>query len=297
MDPMDVCSDPAVGLAEACGVDPAVAHAALEHNGGDADAALTQLLGGQFHGAAGGCLGGVGGAADADFQQLLAMGYDAASSQRALSSAGSLEGALDLLFDSDGGGGGAPALAAASTGSSRPQAKAAPAAPAGPLVDDCAICQEPLRLSDAAMRCAGSGGVHHYCHAACLAQWVNQCRRQEQEPECPTCRGPLQMNRRRLRNFLENSGRSSTSAGGDCQGPRRRPGARLAQEDEEVLRRLAQSDAGAAHNDDEDGWSAIKFDQVAGALLLGAAVVAGGFLLKAAFDGLGGKRRRQDGER
>merc|ERR1719215_1064564 len=56
--------------------------------------------------------------------------------------------------------------------------------------------------------------------------------------------------------------------------------------DEQVLRNLMQQgDNNAAEED--DGWFNIKFDEAAGLLLMGAAVVAGGFLLKAALDGFG----------
>jgi len=206
------------------------------------------------------------------------MGYSQADSQRALSTAGSLEGALELLLSSTSGGDSGQQAMPAAASATRPAL----------LDDDCVICQEPLQLSDAAMRCAGHGGAHHYCHAACLAEWIGRCQREERQPECPTCRGPLQLNRRRLRHFLE-GGTGDDSA--DCQGPRR-----LTQEDEEVLRRLMQqADTASTADDDDDGWHSIKFEEVAGLVLMGAAVVAGGFLLKAAIDGLT-KRPRRDGD-
>jgi hypothetical protein len=73
---------------------------------------------------------------------------------------------------------------------------------------DCPICYELLGPGDAAMRCAGEGGVHHYFHATCLQQWIRNCRNRHQAT-CPVCRGHLQFNGQRLQEYLQ-SGASQT---------------------------------------------------------------------------------------
>jgi len=66
-------------------------------------------------------------------------------------------------------------------------------------VDDCPICFEAIDSGNAAMRCVGDAGRHHYFHARCLQQWILQNVR---GARCPTCRGHLQLNAHRLRQWL-----------------------------------------------------------------------------------------------
>ncbi|CAJ1396457.1 unnamed protein product [Effrenium voratum] len=69
---------------------------------------------------------------------------------------------------------------------------------------DCPICFDALAPGEAAMRCCGAGGQHHYFHARCLQSWVHSCRN-GREATCPVCRGRLQMNGQRLQEFLNGS--------------------------------------------------------------------------------------------
>ncbi|CAE7393888.1 unnamed protein product [Symbiodinium sp. CCMP2456] len=75
---------------------------------------------------------------------------------------------------------------------------------------ECPICLEAIHPGEAAMRCAGQGGVHHYFHAHCLQSWVSSCRL-GREATCPVCRGQLQMNGQRLQAFLNGEASASLS--------------------------------------------------------------------------------------
>ncbi|CAK9063658.1 RING-type domain-containing protein [Durusdinium trenchii] len=75
---------------------------------------------------------------------------------------------------------------------------------------DCPICLEPMNHGEAAMRCAGEGGVHHYFHARCLKTWVRS-RSSQGHATCPMCRGQLQMNGQRLQEFLDGEQSSNLS--------------------------------------------------------------------------------------
>eukprot|EP00667_Euglena_gracilis_P020594 EG_transcript_22321 len=98
-----------------------------------------------------------------------------------------------------------------------------PPPPTEGTVDDCPICQESICLADAAMRCFGDGhDKRHYFHASCLAQWIRKCSAASARPTCPMCRGPIQVNSRRLGEFL-------SQKGGD-----------LDEQDNEVLRNLCR---------------------------------------------------------
>eukprot|EP00931_Biecheleriopsis_adriatica_P050083 TRINITY_DN28991_c0_g1_i1.p1 TRINITY_DN28991_c0_g1~~TRINITY_DN28991_c0_g1_i1.p1 ORF type:complete len:547 (-),score=114.98 TRINITY_DN28991_c0_g1_i1:87-1688(-) len=70
---------------------------------------------------------------------------------------------------------------------------------------ECPICFESIRPGEAAMRCNGDGGTHHYFHARCLQQWIRSCR-QGRDATCPMCRGRLQFNGQRLQEFLDGQG-------------------------------------------------------------------------------------------
>jgi len=72
-------------------------------------------------------------------------------------------------------------------------------------VGECPICFDAIHPGDAAMRCSGDGGVHHYFHARCLQTWIRSCR-SGSSPSCPICRGSVQFNGRRLAEFLESPG-------------------------------------------------------------------------------------------
>mmetsp|Transcript_96894 Transcript_96894/g.289445 ORF Transcript_96894/g.289445 Transcript_96894/m.289445 type:complete len:276 (-) Transcript_96894:116-943(-) len=265
----------AARLSEALGVDMETSCAALERNGGDADAAAAWILSGQ-----GGATGGDGRPATSPLGTLLEMGYPQAEAELALSAAG---GDLDLAL----------ANLLSSPDASPPHAEDEPmhpppadrAAEAEAGLGDCAICCEPLLLSDAAMRCAGRAGCHHYGHAACLAKWVQSCRRDGAAPTCPTCRGPLQLHRRNLREFLQ-QGRGEARGGGQQagQGP-------VSEEDSDLLRSMLEQER---HSSDDDPWSDIDFDAIAGFVLAAGAVAVVGLAAKALFDHFSERGKRDN---
>lgn len=82
--------------------------------------------------------------------------------------------------------------------------------------DDCPICFESIEPSDAAMRCAGSAGRHHYFHQHCMRDWLENSRRSSEQPTCPICRGQVQFHSQRLDAFLE--GRDSSNLNDEERG-------------------------------------------------------------------------------
>lgn len=148
--------------------------------------------------------------------------YDALSGDPALLSAvaeaAAVSGALgvsQLLGGSSSGGGGSssssgyPAPSAAA-GVTTPGADASAAA--GPeAAGECPICYEDIRPGDAAMRCCGEAGVHHYFHAHCLKGWMRACQQSRSGATCPVCRGRLQFNGQRLQQYLNSTGAASLS--------------------------------------------------------------------------------------
>lgn len=52
------------------------------------------------------------------------------------------------------------------------------------------------------MRCRGDAGRCHYFHEDCLRTWIQTCNGR---PTCPVCRGHVQVNAQRLREFLARS--------------------------------------------------------------------------------------------
>jgi hypothetical protein len=69
---------------------------------------------------------------------------------------------------------------------------------------ECPICMEDIQPNDAAMRCVGVNGIHHYFHAGCLRRWISSAEERGQVSNCPICRGRLQFHGRRLQDFLLN---------------------------------------------------------------------------------------------
>eukprot|EP00746_Dinoflagellata_sp_MGD_P131321 gnl/MRDRNA2_/MRDRNA2_65111_c0_seq1.p1 gnl/MRDRNA2_/MRDRNA2_65111_c0~~gnl/MRDRNA2_/MRDRNA2_65111_c0_seq1.p1 ORF type:complete len:303 (-),score=24.71 gnl/MRDRNA2_/MRDRNA2_65111_c0_seq1:436-1251(-) len=65
-------------------------------------------------------------------------------------------------------------------------------------VDECPICLATIYAWNAAMRCVGDAGRHHYFHSRCLQQWLQNVR----GARCPTCRGDLQINAHHVRRWL-----------------------------------------------------------------------------------------------
>ncbi|CAE8712245.1 unnamed protein product [Polarella glacialis] len=230
-------------LAEACGVDLRTSAAALARHQGNVDAAATALLASASNPGVG-LLGGCSSAASVPevpvtdpgsvaLATLQEMGYGRAAASHALAaSGGSLEAAISIMLDAE-------------------------ASRASMDVGQCAICCEELQPTDAAMRCAGEGGTYHYGHAACLAQWVHRCRANDTTPSCPTCRGPLQLHRRHVQDFLQ----------------RPQQHERAADEESRVLRDMLNQ----GREDSCEGWQEIDFCQVAGfaALAAGALLTAG----------------------
>jgi len=143
--------------------------------------------------------------------------------------------------------------------------------PASAPVDTCicSICTEDLEPANAAMRCSGQHGKRHYYHAHCLSQWIQQCRRDNQAPTCPECRGELQVRARRLQEFLAENG------------------SKLDREEVEALR--AVHDA-AMSESDSDGWSGIKKETLIQGLAIGAGMAVAGLALAAAMGAFSGKR-------
>jgi hypothetical protein len=56
-------------------------------------------------------------------------------------------------------------------------------------VHECPVCLDDISVQDSAMRCAGEGGIEHYFHAECLAEWSRTQKWQLSHPTCPVCRG------------------------------------------------------------------------------------------------------------
>lgn len=69
---------------------------------------------------------------------------------------------------------------------------------------ECPVCMDEIQPTDAAMRCRGTAGVHHYFHQQCMGQWIRAQGRMS--ATCPICRGPLQFNARNLETFLNSEG-------------------------------------------------------------------------------------------
>merc|ERR1719330_2254823 len=164
------------------------------------------------------------------------------------------------------GGGQAFGSGGGSSSSAGPAPAAAAAAPsaeatAGEAVNpadetgECPICFEPIQAGEAAMRCNGEGGVHHYFHATCLNHWIQSCR-SGRGATCPICRGSLQFNGRRLNDFL-----SSTSSDN------------LTQDDRSFLQSISDGLSGS------NSWSSMNNVEKA-ANVAGIAAAAGwGFML------------------
>jgi len=271
-------ADAASYLAETLNLSREVCHVALENNDGDINAAAASLLATMPEEPA-----------DPSLKKLLDMGFPEAEAQQALLCAqGNVEeAALGLLSVKDpvsapvaAGAHGPTRSSADATGRFNPSTSLPPDVELG----DCAICCESLSPSDAAMRCSGQGGSYHYGHAKCLAEWIQRCRANSTTPTCPTCRGPLQMNRRRLNDFMQQ--RDSASAAAPSRGRRR-----MSAEDSEVLHGMLRQPAERGGNDNE--WEEIKVEDI----LMGVAVVAGTVALGLAAKGLidhFSKRRERD---
>jgi len=188
-----------------------------------------------------------------EVQQLLAMGFDAGLAAQALAQNGNDVGAaVDWLTSPEGSA--ATAAATLQASESAAAAAAASGGARGPL-GECAICCEDLLQVDAAMRCLGQGGKKHYFHAKCLGSWVQECQRTGHAPTCPECRGPVQVQPRRVQEFLQDKG------------------GKLSNEDREALDQFQRSASSSA---DEDGWSDVKTLLTTTGVVLGVAAVAVG---------------------
>eukprot|EP00419_Tripos_fusus_P027163 CAMPEP_0172717562 /NCGR_PEP_ID=MMETSP1074-20121228/71779_1 /TAXON_ID=2916 /ORGANISM="Ceratium fusus, Strain PA161109" /LENGTH=283 /DNA_ID=CAMNT_0013542527 /DNA_START=50 /DNA_END=901 /DNA_ORIENTATION=+ len=278
-------ADAASYLAEALNVPREDCCRALEANDGDVDAAAATLLSMETDEGA-----NSDGAADASLNKLLEMGFSKAQAQQALQcTQGDVEAAaLGLLSAED------PTSAPVAIGSdgfaqhgnvATGRVSQSTTLPADMELGDCAICCESLNLSDAAMRCNGQGGSHHYGHASCLADWVQRCRASSTTPSCPTCRAPLQLNRRNLRDFLQQ--RSSASA--DAPGKARR---RVSAEDSELLRNMLQQPEEQGSNDEE--WENIEFEHIMMGAMAVVGAVALGFAAKGLIDHFSKRNRERD---
>lgn len=188
----------------------------------------TCSCGGQGSASAAACSDGV-------FAKLLDMGYPAAQARQAAAQNSDVAQAVEWLSaDHD-----------APNSSSSPHLQQE-----CHDIGACSICTEEIVLADAAMRCAGQGGKKHYFHAQCLTSWVRQCQTAGNGVTCPECRGPVQVQARRLEDFL------------------RRKGGQLHVEDREAF----QSFRDAAET--SDGWSDIRRDlwRAGTAVAIGAGV-------------------------
>jgi len=214
---------------------------------------------------------GAGASRNEDVSRLCEMGFAEDAVKQALAEvdargdcgAGRTEAALDRLMS-------LPSKATAQCGTCN---SSSPAEHPGMDACVCAICTEDMEPANAAMRCSGQHGKRHYYHAHCLSQWIQQCRRDNQAPTCPECRGELQVRARRLQEFLSENSR------------------KLSREDMEALR--AVHDA-AMSESDGDGWSGIKTETVLKGLAVGAGVAVAGLALAAALGAFSGKRDDRD---
>lgn len=77
---------------------------------------------------------------------------------------------------------------------------------------ECPICMEEIAEADAAMRCAGTGGVRHYVHAHCMTKWVETCQGRWVDATCPVCRGRVEIHQQRLDDFLNGMAASQLPA-------------------------------------------------------------------------------------
>lgn len=103
------------------------------------------------------------------------------------------------------GGGLSQVLSSLATNSSAPLNSTSDSAHQPEEAGDCPICFEAIDPGQAAMRCAGEAGVHHYFHAHCLQRWIQSSRvGAVSGATCPMCRGRIQFNGRRLQEFLDN---------------------------------------------------------------------------------------------
>eukprot|EP00392_Amoebophrya_sp_AT5.2_P009793 g9821.t1 len=123
---------------------------------------------------------------------------------------------------------------------------------------ECPICMDSIQKEAAAMRCANK----HYCHAQCLCQWIQSCRRQRITPTCPICRAEVQFHARNLKDYLDasrNDGGTSSSAGGD--GAKGNTNAATSMDEEErgffetIYNNLEQQENG-------DGWGGVSWENV-----------------------------------
>ena len=149
---------------------------------------------------------------------------------------------------------------------------------------ECAICTDELVLADAAMRCSAPGGQAHYYHAQCLGEWVAQCNRNGTGPTCPQCRGPVQVRRRRLEEFI-----AEIEAGGD-----------MGADDQAALRCFNAELGQTSGDEDEWGWSDVKQGLWTAGALAGATLAAGA-IISAIATGISksssnGRRRQPPGE-
>jgi len=271
-------ADAAAYLAETLNLSREACHVALENNDGDINAAAASLLATMPEEPV-----------DPSLRKLLDMGFQKAEAQQALlctqgnveEAANGLLSAKDTVSAPDAGGThGSTRTSAAATGRSSQSTTL----PADMELGDCAICCESLSPSDAAMRCTGQGGSYHYGHAKCLAEWVQRCRTNSTTPTCPTCRGPLQMNRRRLQDFMQQ--RDSASAATPSRGRRR-----MSAEDSELLGSMLRQQGGRGGNDDE--WETIKVEDILMGVAVVGAAVAVGLAAKGLMDHFS-KRRERD---
>jgi len=64
---------------------------------------------------------------------------------------------------------------------------------------ECPICLENLSLADEAQRCSNNW---HYFHSRCLREWCQDCETRQLPLTCPSCRGDLSGECKRLDDFI-----------------------------------------------------------------------------------------------
>jgi len=182
---------------------------------------------------------------DEALAMLLEMGFSEQQAREALSattsssrstSQGILEGALEKLM-----------------------AECPEAVKAGEDKCECAICCDDIRPGSRAMRCTGEHGRRHYYHAKCLSRWIQHCQESDQPPTCPQCKGGLQVQTRKLRDFLAGGEASSLSA-----------------EERRALR--AMHDAANRSQVDDEGFSCVSKDEVLIGVAIGLTAVGVGLI-------------------
>mmetsp|Transcript_49566 Transcript_49566/g.105472 ORF Transcript_49566/g.105472 Transcript_49566/m.105472 type:complete len:279 (+) Transcript_49566:281-1117(+) len=207
-----------------------------------------------------------------ELQLLTSMGFPAQDVAKVLAQvSGNLDAALNILTKL----GDQPSAEARPTQCSPCAASTSSSALPSGEQEDCPICTDTMdrRNGAAVARCDGRGGAHHYFHAQCLGDWIKECKGKGLTPNCPTCRGALEVNGGRLRREMR--------------------GATLPEQVRSTLEDLAEQ-VGDADCFREVDWKAVG---IAAAFALGAMALIGIVGALASDRSSSSRARRQDDRR